>query len=257
MKNNTALGQHWLKDRILLEQIADYAAEQPAPLCLEIGPGLGTLTSSLLRRFPQVVAVELDERLATNLGRSFPGKNLIVKNQDVLQLDLNQFNNQDYVVAGNIPYYITTPILKHLLASPHLPKRIVLLVQKEFAEKMYTHSSPLAYFLANFAQLSLGLVVKRALFTPPPKVDSQVLILDPYPTPLYPNYTPLNQLISRAFLAPRKKLLSNLTTLAPKATLIELFQAQGLSLDARPASLTLKDYAKLAEKLESLYNKNN
>ena len=131
MKNNTALGQHWLKDRALLDQIADYAAAQSAPLCLEIGPGLGTLTSSLLRRFPQVIAVELDERLAANLGRSFPGKNLLVKNQDFLQLDLSQFNNQDYVVAGNIPYYITTPILKHLLAAPHLPKRIVLLVQKE------------------------------------------------------------------------------------------------------------------------------
>lgn len=257
MKNNTALGQHWLKDRALLDQIADYAAAQPAPLCLEIGPGLGTLTSSLLRRFPQVIAVELDERLAANLGRSFPGKNLLVKNQDFLQLDLSQFDTQAYVVAGNIPYYITTPILKHLLAATHLPRRIVLLVQKEFAEKMYAHASPLAYFLANSAQLSLGPVVKRTLFTPPPKVDSQVLILDPYPTPLYSNYPQLSQLINRAFLAPRKKLLSNLTTLAPKATLVELFQAQALSLDARPADLTLADYATLAEKLESLYNKNN
>ena len=88
MKNNKALGQHWLNNRAILEEIAAKAADgSDGSVCLEIGPGLGTLTSSLLKRFFKVVAVEYDERLAKNLPGSFPGKNLEVVNEDILKYD--------------------------------------------------------------------------------------------------------------------------------------------------------------------------
>ena len=104
MKNNKLLGQHWLKDRVVLDEIASLAGEGRG--CVEIGPGLGFLTSSLLRRFDKVIAVEYDERLAKNLPGSFPGKNLEVVNGDILQYDFSKIR-EPYVVAGNIPYYIT------------------------------------------------------------------------------------------------------------------------------------------------------
>ena len=147
------LGQHWLKNRAILDKIADLVAEGSAcgsseknskktGLCLEIGPGLGTLTSSLLKRFDKVVAVEYDARLANNLPKSFPGKDLEVINEDFLQFDLdgffssNETNYEKYVIAGNIPYYITSPILEKILLTKRHPERIVLLVQKEVAERI-------------------------------------------------------------------------------------------------------------------------
>ena len=137
LQNNKSLGQHWLKDRVMLDEIADEAMleTEKQPLCLEIGPGLGTLTSSLLKRFPKVTAIEFDPKLARNLPNSFPGKNLEVLNEDILKFDLDSIE-EDYVVAGNIPYYITSPIIEKLLTAKNKPKRIALLIQKEVAERI-------------------------------------------------------------------------------------------------------------------------
>ena len=137
LKNKKSLGQNWLKDRDILIDIADSASCDGVDEVLEIGPGLGTLTSALFQFFNKVTAIELDERLAANLPKSFPGKNLEVINKDVLSLDLNSLNlPENYVVAGNIPYYITSPIIQKFLHTEHKPKKIVLLVQKEVAERL-------------------------------------------------------------------------------------------------------------------------
>ena len=136
MKNKKSLGQNWLKDRPTLETIADLACDLPEEsidkdikLCIEIGPGLGTLTSSLLKRFDKVIAVEFDKQLAANLPKSFPGKNLEVVNQDFLKFDLDSIK-EPCVVAGNIPYYITTPIIEKLLTAKNHPEQIVLLIRR-------------------------------------------------------------------------------------------------------------------------------
>ena len=106
MKNNKSLGQHWLKDREILQDIADFALYPDTNVAVEIGPGLGTLTSTLLKNFEKVISIEFDQRLAENLPKSFPGKNLEVINQDVLSVDLASLDlPENYVVAGNIPYY--------------------------------------------------------------------------------------------------------------------------------------------------------
>lgn len=253
LKNNKSLGQNWLKDRTILEEIAELSFED-VNLCLEIGPGLGTLTSSLLRRFPKVLAVEFDERLAANLPKSFPGKNLEVINQDFLQFDLETIK-EPYVVAGNIPYYITTPIIEKLLTTKNQPVRIVLLAQKEVAEKLCPlesqlgHSS-LSLFVDNFAEAHLGPVVTRDLFTPPPKVDSRVLVLIPRPAPQTDADT--IAFIRHAFTSPRKKLSANLagfTSLA-KTEAETLLVKLGFDANARPADLSLADYVMLAKSIK-------
>ena len=143
MKNKHSLGQNWLKDRTILDLIAEIAAtpsnnssnKKVANICVEIGPGLGTLTSSLLKRFDKVIAVEFDQSLAHNLPKSFPGKNLQVVNEDILQFDFSKIT-EPFVAAGNIPYYITTPIIMKLLESEYNIKSITVMVQKEVGERL-------------------------------------------------------------------------------------------------------------------------
>ena len=249
MKNQKSLGQHWLKNRIILDQIADLALTPSVDTCLEIGPGLGTLTSSLLRRFSRVIAVEYDARLAANLPASFPGKNLDVRHQDFLQFDLSSLQN--YVVAGNIPYYITTPIIQKLLTAPCPPAKIVLLIQKEVAERLAAapgHHSQLSLFAQNLATVTLGPVVPAREFTPPPKVDSQVVILAPRPAPQVSSAA--LALARRGFQSPRKKLATNLATSdCPKPVWQSRLAALDLNPDARAQDLSLADWESLAKPL--------
>ena len=241
LKNNKSLGQHWLKNREILNEIAAFAKGK-SETCLEIGPGLGTLTSSLLKQFEKVVAVEFDENLANNLPKSFPGKNLEVINADFLKFDLSKMP-QPYAVAGNIPYYITSPIIEKLLTAENRPEVIVLLIQKEVAERIAdSRQTMLSLFVQNRAEVALGPVVKKDEFTPPPKVDSQIIIL----TPKDPEISDeVFSLIKLGFTAPRKKLLGNLTSLKSKEELKNAFESLGLSLDCRPADLSLEDWARL------------
>lgn len=237
-----SLGQHWLKNRQILDEIADLAGR--GSLCVEIGPGLGTLTSSLLKRFDKVLAVEFDAKLAENLPKSFPGTNLEVVNGDILKFDFSTVPTP-YTVAGNIPYYITSPIIEKLLTAENLPERIVLLMQKEVAERVCSDKeSVLSLFVKNRSECSLGAVVPREEFEPAPKVDSEVLILEPFKNgPKYDEK--LLKFVKIAFSSPRKKLLHNISGLKSKDALVAIFEELGISLDARPADLHLDDYYKL------------
>lgn len=227
-----SLGQHWLFNRAILDEIADLTAlEAPRDLCVEIGPGLGTLTSSLLKRFSKVLAVEFDPKLAKNLPGSFPGTNLEVVQGDILQFDFSSLK-EPYVVAGNIPYYITSPIIEKLLTAEKLPERIVLLMQKEVAERICSDKeSVLSLLVENRAKASLGPVVKREEFEPAPKVDSRVLILEPLKAPKYGSE--VMELIKRAFKNPRKKLKHNLPNIPEEYA------------NLRPSDLRLDDYYRL------------
>ncbi|MBR3204409.1 ribosomal RNA small subunit methyltransferase A [Candidatus Saccharibacteria bacterium] len=257
MKNKKSLGQNWLKDRTTLEEIADIAADfpetrldNPPKICIEIGPGLGTLTSSLLKRFDQIIAIEFDPELAKNLPKSFPGKNLVVKNEDILNFDFGPIK-EPFIVSGNIPYYITTPIIKKLLTLEKKPEKIVLLVQKEVAEKICekTKHSSLSLFVDNLAKAELGPIVKKDLFTPPPKVDSQVIIFYPFKSPKYDNDPYLSEFIQKCFLNPRKKLSSNLSSSfsIKKEEAEKLLQSLSFSKNVRPSDLNPNDYTKLAK----------
>ncbi|MDO5480290.1 MAG: 16S rRNA (adenine(1518)-N(6)/adenine(1519)-N(6))-dimethyltransferase RsmA [Candidatus Saccharibacteria bacterium] len=230
MTTNKSLGQHWLKNRAILDEIA--ALTGSGGLCVEIGPGLGTLTSSLLKRFNKVVSVEFDADLARKLPGSFPGKNLEVIQGDILEFDFGSISGP-YAVAGNIPYYITSPIVEKLLTAPNLPERIVLLMQKEVAERICSDKeSVLSLFVKNRAVASLGPVVPREEFEPAPKVDSQVIILEPFKNgPKYPDE--LMDFIKKAFKNPRKKLKHNIPGVPEEYA------------NLRPADLHLDGYNKL------------
>ena len=258
---NKSLGQHWLKNRAILDKIADLATDGNmadlgasadsalTEVCVEIGPGLGFLTSSLLKRFNKVIAVEYDQRLAENLPKSFPGKNLKVITGDFLEVDLAKVTNgQKYVLAGNIPYYITSPIMEKALTEEHLPEVIVLLMQKEVAERIISDKETmLSLFVKNRAEVAVGPVVPRGEFTPPPKVDSQVLVLRPHQPEVSEE---VFKLIRQAFTAPRKKLIHNLAPVKPKNELEAVFKELGFDLNVRPGDLHLGEYDKLFVRLK-------
>lgn len=261
MKNKKSLGQHWLYNRAILDEIAslsalgvreagayDFSEKTEVGTCLEIGPGLGTLTSSLFKRFGKVVAVEFDEGLAKNLPNSFPGKNLEIVNEDVLKFDFSKIK-EPYVVAGNIPYYITSPIIEKVLTVQNLPKRVVLLIQREVAERILDEKeSVLSLFVKNRAKVFAGSVVLKEEFTPPPKVDSQVIVLEPKEPEVSDD---VFKLIRIGFSSPRKKLISNLGGLKPKSELFKIFAELEIDINVRPADLTLMDWQKLSKNLMS------
>jgi len=249
---NKSLGQHWLRDRETLSHIADCAQLSSNDTVLEIGPGLGTLTSELLRRSQKVVAVEFDEALARKLPGQFPGKNLEVVQSDILSFDLSRLP-AGYKVVANVPYYITSKIVQLLMTSKNKPSIAVLLVQKEVAERLAAQPgdmSILAISAQLFAEVSLGEVVPAALFTPPPKVDSRVVILKTRPRPLLDpaEEKKLFRVVKAGFSAKRKKLHSSLSAglAISKDQAVQWLKKADIGADARAESLAINDWINLA-----------
>lgn len=252
-----SLGQHWLTDRFILSGIADAADIRSHDTVLEIGPGLGTLTSELLRRAQRVVAVELDNDLAAKLPGQFPGKDLTVVHQDILEYDLASLP-KDYVVVANVPYYITSKIIQYLLTSANRPRIIVLLVQKEVAERVAAHPgnmSILAVSAQLYAEVELDQVVPAEFFTPPPKVDSQVVILRTLPEPLVSvaQQRTFFRVVKAGFSAKRKKLRSSLAggLGISKERAASLLEQAGISPDARAEALSMQQWQRLAAIVEA------
>jgi 16S rRNA (adenine1518-N6/adenine1519-N6)-dimethyltransferase len=246
-----SLGQHWLRDRDTLAYIAESADITPQDTVLEIGPGLGTLTSELLRRAEKVVAVEFDEDLARKLPGQFPGKNLEVIQSDILAFDLSRLP-AGYKVVANVPYYITSKIVQLLMTAQNKPSVAVLLVQKEVAVRLAASPGDMSILAVSaqlFAEVELGDTVPAALFTPPPKVDSAVVTLRSRPSPQVPasEEKQFFRLVKAGFSAKRKKLRSSLSGgLAISKDQAEThLQQAGIGLDKRAEDLSIDQWLTL------------
>lgn len=249
---NKSLGQHWLADREILSAIADEVTITKKDTVFEIGPGLGTLTSELLRRAEKVVAVEFDDSLADKLPGQFPGTNLTVIKQDILQFDIGSLP-PDYIVVANVPYYITSKIVEKLLRADNKPRYAVLLVQQEVAERIAAPKGDLSLLGLSaqvYAEVRLGVLVSRDYFTPPPKVDSQVVVLKLRDTPLVP---PEDERafwrVARAGFSNKRKMLrssiaAGLAISKPDAD--ELLRYSGIDPSSRAQDITIDDWLRLA-----------
>lgn len=250
---NKSLGQHWLTDRGILSEIADSAGLTSDDTVLEIGPGLGTLTSELLRRAKRVVAVEFDPELARKLPGQFPGKDLTVIHQDILQFDLSSLPS-GYKVVANVPYYITSKIVEMLMTAENKPSAAVLLVQKEVAERLAARPGEMSILAVSaqiYAEVSLGVKVGRAYFTPPPKVDSQVVTIRTRPTPLVPpeDERALFRVVKAGFSAKRKKLRSSIAAglALSKPQAEELLRHANIDPELRAEDLSIEQWLRLAK----------
>jgi len=190
-----SLGQHFLTDPNILRAIVD-AAELPSDASvIEVGPGPGTLTEFLAPVTGRLVAVELDDRLATMLGELYAGWGHVhIVHGDALKLSPRELLMQTgglapYYVLGNIPYYITSPLLRHYLEADLRPERMVFTLQLDVARRIIARPSQMS-LLAISVQVYATPTIMRKLppgaFTPPPKVHSAVLRLDVMPEPLVP-----------------------------------------------------------------------
>lgn len=249
---NKSLGQHWLTDRAILSSIADSAELSRDNTVLEIGPGLGTLTSELLRRAGHVVAVEFDEALARKLPAQFPGTNLDVVHEDILQYDVSQLPS-GYKVVANVPYYITSKIVDKLMTADNKPSVSVLLVQKEVAERIAAEPgqmSLLALGAQLYAEAELGVEVPKHYFTPPPKVDSQVVILRSRPTPLIATdeQKAFWRVAHAGFANKRKKLRSSLSAglAIDKSDVEAKLSRAGIDPNFRAQDLSIENWKRIA-----------
>jgi 16S rRNA (adenine1518-N6/adenine1519-N6)-dimethyltransferase len=190
------LSQNFLADPDVLEGILEEASPGPGRRILEIGPGLGILTGALLEAGAAVTAVELDRGLAAFLRERFadplargeaepdaPGSLRLIE-ADALDLDLRTLVAPPYDVVANLPYHITSPILHRLLGGAPRPERLVLMVQREVAERIAAAPGAMSYlsvFVQYHARARVALRVPAAAFEPAPAVESAVLVLEPYP----------------------------------------------------------------------------
>jgi 16S rRNA (adenine1518-N6/adenine1519-N6)-dimethyltransferase len=256
LRPSKGLGQNFLQDNQALQKIISAADLGPADSVLEIGPGLGSLTRYLALSAGSVTAVELDRKLFPALESVLaPYKNIRLVQGDILKLDPAEIMEAaGYVVVANIPYYITSMVIRHLLEIEPRPCRVVLTVQKEVAERICADPgkmSLLALSVQVFGKSLIGPIIPAEAFYPTPNVDSAVLCIELYPQPIIPagNLDVFFTLIKAGFSQKRKTLrnaLSGGLRIAPGESEV-LLSGAGINPQRRAETLSLEEWGKLVK----------
>ena len=249
-----SLGQHFLTDRRILGRIADALHLRGDETVLEIGPGRGALTDILAERAGRLIAIEYDRALAAMLRERYArSSNVLVAEADVLEVSLGELAAGPYVLVGNVPYYITTPILFHALVPPRA-ERAVYLVQREVAQRLSAHPGSKEYGaltvnVAAVARAETLFGVPAGAFAPPPKVESAVVRITPRAEPLISpdEERPFRTLVQGAFGMRRKQMRRVVRSLfaldAERAD--ELLAAAGIEPSDRPEVLSVQQFVAL------------
>ena len=264
-----SFGQNFLTDTNILQKIVDTAEIDDQVNVIEIGPGIGALTEFLAERAAEVMAFEIDHRLVPILAdtlRDFD--NVIIVNEDILKVDLAQhiqnFKNPDLPieVVANLPYYITTPILMHLIESGIPFSEFVVMMQKEVADRISAQPNTKAYGSLSIAvqyymTAKVAFIVPRTVFVPAPNVDSAILkmVRRPEPAVAVEDETFFFKVSKASFTHRRKTLWNNLTgyfgkTEEIKDKLTKALDQAGLSPSVRGEALGLEEFASLADALK-------
>ena len=264
-----SFGQNFLTDTNILQKIVDTAEIDDQVNVIEIGPGIGALTEFLAERAAEVMAFEIDHRLVPILAdtlRDFD--NVTVVNKDILKVDLAQhiqnFKNPDLPikVVANLPYYITTPILMHLIESGIPFSEFVVMMQKEVADRISAQPNTKAYGSLSIAvqyymTAKVAFIVPRTVFVPAPNVDSAILkmVRRPEPAVAVEDESFFFKISKASFTHRRKTLWNNLTgyfgkTEEVKDKLTKALDQAGLSPSVRGEALSLEEFASLADALK-------
>ncbi|MBC8274135.1 MAG: ribosomal RNA small subunit methyltransferase A [Chloroflexi bacterium] len=251
------LGQHFLVDEAILDTIVVAAELSPEDIVIEIGPGLGVLTAELARGAGKVIAVELDTKLALLLKRRLASlANVDVINADILKVSPSQLleTKSDYKVVANLPYYITSPILRRFVEASLKPSLMVVMVQKEVGNAIVAgpgEMSLLAVSLQVYSKPKIVSYVPSQSFYPPPKVDSAIVRFDLLPEPAV-KVADINgffQVVKCGFTSPRKQLHNSLAQgmgVKP-AEVALLLERAGIESQRRAETLSLEEWARLYE----------
>ncbi|MBI1814393.1 MAG: 16S rRNA (adenine(1518)-N(6)/adenine(1519)-N(6))-dimethyltransferase RsmA [Deltaproteobacteria bacterium] len=247
------LAQHLLADPGVIRRIVDLAHLTGTQSVLEIGPGLGALTDELARRCRRLCLIELDRDFAARLRERFADHtHVTVVERDVLKADLRALCVAPTIVVANLPYNISTPVLFQLLDCADLFSKLVLMLQREVADRIRSQAGDDAYgalsVLVQFrAHVRHGVYVDPAAFVPRPKVQSEVIVVEPYATPPISVRDPsmLRRVVRAAFQQRRKQLVNSLgAALADPAGVLA---AVGIDYKRRAETVTLEEFAQLAD----------
>lgn len=257
------LGQHFLIDEKALESIVTAAQLTPADTVIEIGPGLGVLTAELAGRAGHVLAIELDDRLATLLGQTLSSfHNITVINEDVLEIDpaalLREHSRPEenghlnYKVVANLPYYITSPVLRHFLEASVKPQLMVVMVQKEVAEQIAAQPGKMSLLSVSvqlYGEAEIVGYVPASSFYPVPEVASAVLKVTLYSSPAagVTDTEGFFSLVRAGFTAGRKQLANSLSRglRVSKSETLRLLAESDIDPQRRAETLTLEEWARL------------
>jgi 16S rRNA (adenine1518-N6/adenine1519-N6)-dimethyltransferase len=252
-----SLGQNFLTNTGIVASIVDAASLVPDETVLEIGPGKGVLTEELLKRGAKVVAVEKDDDLIPFLQKKFEKQisesKLVLVHEDVLDFQFSIFNSQTvgYKLVANIPYYITGQIIRKFLTAEKQPEKMVLLVQKEVAERVVAKDgkeSLLSVSVKAYGAPSYVKTVKAGSFTPAPKVDSAVLLIDNISRDFFSGISEERffEVLHAGFAHKRKQLFGNLKAVFDEDILREKMRSAGIPENVRAEDVSPEDWKKLS-----------
>jgi 16S rRNA (adenine1518-N6/adenine1519-N6)-dimethyltransferase len=261
-KPKKRLGQHFLIDEAVLECILSAAELSHGDIVVEVGPGLGILTEELAKRGATVIAVELDSKLADILRkRLVPFPNVKIIHADILKVTLRQLLQdnlaaseltQGYKVIANLPYYITSPVLRHFLEAQLQPSEMVVMVQKEVGEAIAATPGKMSLLSVRtqfYGKPTIISYVPAASFHPPPKVDSVILRLDIYSQPPIEvsDVTSFFDIVMHGFSSPRKQLRNSLARSLemPPSQVALLLGKAGIEAKRRAETLSLEEWKEL------------
>ncbi|MBI4518827.1 MAG: ribosomal RNA small subunit methyltransferase A [Deltaproteobacteria bacterium] len=247
------LAQHLLADPGVIRRIVELARLGGTETVLEIGPGLGALSGELASRAALLYLVEIDHDFAEQLRQRFAAaSHVVVIEQDFLKTDLEALGAGPITVVANLPYNISTPVLFKLLEHADRFQRLVLMLQREVAERMRAAAGQREYsglsVLVQFrAAVRLGLRVQPAAFVPRPKVESEVVVLEPYTSPPVSARDPrlFKRVVRAAFQQRRKQLVNSLGGVTPDPRCV--LAAAAIDPKRRPETLSLAEFARLAD----------
>lgn len=254
IRPNKGLGQNFLFERGIVQKMVRVAGIGPDDTVLEVGPGLGILTSELLRSAKRVVAVELDHTLAAHLLRAFgddPRFSLV--EGDALRLAVADLvpPPTPYVVAANLPYSVGSAVLRHLLEAPHPPQRLAVMLQLEVAERLAARPpemSVLAVAVQFYAESRVAFRVPPGVFIPPPTVESAVVVLDLRLPPLPPEERAcFFRVVNSGFRQKRKQVANSLAAelALPKEEVVAWLAAAGIDPMRRAQTLAVEEWVAL------------
>ncbi|MFC1900677.1 16S rRNA (adenine(1518)-N(6)/adenine(1519)-N(6))-dimethyltransferase RsmA [Chloroflexota bacterium] len=256
LRARKGLGQHFLIDEEVLDKIIAAAGLEKDDFVIEVGPGLGVLTAELAERAGRVIAIELDDKLAEILKQALSSfENVSVINEDILKVSVAALLKEEsigYKVVANLPYYITSPVLRHFLEADIQPQVMVVMVQKEVAEEITAKPgkmSLLSIGVQLYGQSEIVEHVPAYCFYPEPEVDSAVLKVVPYTeAPVEINDREgFFSLVRAGFSAARKQLPNSLAQglSIPKADTLSLLEKAGIEPRRRAETLTIEEWAGL------------
>jgi 16S rRNA (adenine1518-N6/adenine1519-N6)-dimethyltransferase len=260
LRARKGLAQHFLVDGSILKRIVSAAELSQSDTVIEVGPGLGVLTKGLAERAGRIIAIELDKRLADILRENMAVRgNLTVINEDILATDPAQLLPPGgYKVVANLPYYITSAVIRHFLEASYKPTVMVLMVQKEVANTIVAKPgdmSVLSVSVQLYGEPKVAALVPASSFYPAPKIDSAVLKIDVYPRPLVAAHNTVGffRIVRAGFTGKRKQIINSLTNglRFEKTEVSLLLEAAGIDPKRRAETLSIEEWGTLFHVFES------